>query len=434
MIELYRHQKIALSYLRLNDSLALYMEQGTGKTIPVLLRIKELVSQNKAKNVLIVAPKATMGAWHRDLEKLGQPEELSKITIINYDIVWRRKEYKQNWDIIVLDEAHFIKNHSSKRTKALLQLSLNASYRYILTGTASGNGRFEDLWSQFAFLFPVKGARSVESKHFGSYYKFLDRYCVLNKYYQPYRYLHMDEVQGIVHKYSYRVTKDECLDLPEKLPDEIYEIELKDKKLYKSLAVDKANVELDLVPENPMHLMTLLREICSGFYTNNTKLYEVQCEKISVLDDFLETFDKKLAIFANFKYSIRQIEALLKKRKIKYVTLDGETKDKSIWRKFQEDENIQVIVCQYQTASQGIDLFAADTILYYEPTLSSTLLEQSKDRIYRIGQTKPASYIHFITKGTVERSIYNALCKYMDFNVAIFEEEMQEYQKGYNYQ
>ena len=55
----------------------------------------------------------------------------------------------------------------------------------------------------------------------------------------------------LVHKYSYRVTKDECLDLRKQTSGrEIYEIELKDKN-YKSLAVDKANVELDLVPENP---------------------------------------------------------------------------------------------------------------------------------------------------------------------------------------
>ena len=84
--------------------------------------------------------------------------EINKITIINYDIVWRRKEYDQKWDIIVLDEAHFIKNHSSKRTKYLLKLSLNATYKYILTGTASGNGSLKDLWSQFAFL--VSGERS----------------------------------------------------------------------------------------------------------------------------------------------------------------------------------------------------------------------------------------------------------------------------------
>ena len=85
---------------------------------------------------------------------------------------------------------------------------------------------------------------------------------------------------------------------------------------------------------------------------------------------------------------------------------------------------------QYQSGSAGIDLFASDTIIYYEPTLRSTTLEQSRDRIHRSGQTSKCSYIHLITKGTVEVAIYRALQNYSDFSERLFDEYMYEYSKG----
>ena len=99
---------------------------------------------------------------------------------------------------------------------------------------------------------------------------------------------------------------------------------------------------------------------------------------------------------------------------------------------FQSDESIRVITCQYQSGAQGIDLFAADTIIYYEPTLSSTILEQSRDRIHRMGQTQKCSYIHFITKNSVEENIYKALAKYEDFSERLFEFYIKEYIRSYS--
>ncbi|MCB5007513.1 hypothetical protein LGW19_10010, partial [Streptococcus mutans] len=106
-------------------------------------------------------------------------------------------------------------------------------------------------------------------------------------------------------------------------------------------------------------------------------------------------------------------------------------KDKNIWRKFQSDESIQVIVCQYQSAAAGIDLFASDTIIYYEPTLRSTTLEQSRDRIHRTGQTSKCSYIHLITTGTIEVDIYRALSNFGDFSEKLFTETIEVYEKSY---
>jgi len=422
--------------MRLNDSFALFMEQGCGKTLPTLCRILELGKQGKIKNCLIVAPKATMGAWHRDCELFGEEDKAyleNLISVINYDSVWRKgKGYDRQWDCIVLDESHFIKNRTSKRSSFLLKLSLGAKYRYILTGTPIGNGQLENIWSQYAFLKPTVVRGRIASKIFGTYKQFEDRYCILNQWWKPYRYINVDELQDIINQYCYRVTKAECLDLPEKLPDEVYDIELKEPKLYKELHKHSTIEEMDLLAENPLARMTKLRQICSGFLNDGTEIHELKCEKLKVLEEFLDGWEKKLVIFCEFKYSIKAISSLLNKLKIKHVTLDGEQKDKQIWRKFQSDPKIQIIICQYQSGSAGIDLYSADTIIFYEPTLRSNILEQAKDRIHRIGQTNKCSYIHFISKGTIEVAIYKALKGYNDFSEKLFTEYMQEYTRSYS--
>jgi SNF2 family DNA or RNA helicase len=267
----------------------------------------------------------------------------------------------------------------------------------------------------------------------GSYGEFEDRYCILNMYHKPTSYINVKELQTIINEHSYRVKKVDCLDLPEKLPDEVIYCELKEKALYKKLHNDSAILEYEILAENPLSRMIKLRQLCAGHIKTENELIEVKNEKLDILKELIEGYedDKKLVIFADFKYSIGKIAELLKKLKIKHIVLDGDQKDKTIWRKFQADKSIRVIVCQYQTASAGIDLFSSDTIIYYEPQLRSNTLEQSRDRIHRSGQKNKCSYIHLITKGTIEVDIYRALAGYSDFSEKLFTEYMTNYRRSY---
>lgn len=380
------------------------------KTLPILYHIAYLASVNEITNALIVAPLSTLGAWTRDLEKMPPSKRkwITSLTIINYDKVWRRAEIHQaTWDCIVLDEAHSIKHRTSQRSKAVRKMGLKAKYRYILTGTPMSNGHLEEYWAQFNFLDP---------DIFGPYKRFQDRYCFVNQFYKPYKYRHVDELKTIIAANSYRITKEECLDLPEKLDDEVIELELREKAKYKQM-LDNFIAELEIEAPNPLTRMGKLRQLCSGFIIDeNRQAIELKSDKLKVTQELLEARgDKKTVIFAEFKHSIRTITDHLKKEKISHLVLDGDQKDKNVWRKFQSDDTIQVIVCQYQTANAGIDLYASDTIIFYEPTLSSMINEQAKDRIHRIGQHHPCSYYYLITKGTVERKIYNTLLKGRDF-------------------
>ena len=444
MVKLYRHQEIALSYMRANNYFALFMEQGTGKTLPALCRILDLLRSGSIEEALVVAPKSALGAWERDIELFDDLDRdilSGGITLINYDKVWRggdKSPYWKKYGAIVLDEAHNIKNRSSQRAKFLLKLACMSDYRYLLTGTPIGNGQLENIYSLYCFLDPYLERGRVCSRIFGgSYQKFQDRYCILNMYHKPSSYIHVKELQEIINEHSYRVKKIECQDLPEKLPDEIVKVDLLEKKLYKKLATESAILEYEILAENPLSRLVKLRQLSSGYLTykegREDKLLELKTEKLAVLQEILEGYpdDKKVVIFAEFKYSIARISELLRKMKILFVVLDGDQKDKTIWRKFQNDKRIRVIVCQYQTANAGIDLFVSDTIIYYEMTLRSTILEQSRDRIHRTGQKSKCSYIFLLTKGTVEEHIYKTLSGYSDFSEKLFTQYMEGYRRSY---
>lgn len=444
MVKLYRHQEIALSYMRANNFFALFMEQGTGKTLPALCRILDLLRSGSIEEALVVAPKSALGAWERDIELFDDLDRdilRGGITLINYDKVWRggdKSPYWKKYGAIILDEAHNIKNRSSQRAKFLLKLACMSDYRYLLTGTPIGNGQLENIYSLYTFLDPYLERGRVCSRIFGgSYQKFQDRYCILNMYHKPSSYIHVKELQEIINAHSYRVKKVDCLDLPEKLPDEVVKVDLLEKKLYKKLATESAILEYEILAENPLSRLVKLRQLSSGYLTyregREDKLLDLKTEKLSVLEEILEGYpdDKKVVIFAEFKRSIAKISELLRKMKIRFVVLDGDQKDKTIWRKFQADKGIRVIVCQYKTANAGIDLFASDTIIYYEPTLSSNVLEQSRDRIHRTGQKEKCSYIHLLTRGTVEVDIYRALTGYSDFSEALFTRYMEGYRRSY---
>ncbi len=453
MFKLFRHQEIALSYLRSNNFFALFMDMGVGKTLISLVRILDLAKSGKIETALVVAPKSALGSWERDIElfeELDREILRSVITLVNYDKVWRGEEkspYYKKYGCIILDEAHNIKNRTSQRSKFLLKIATLSDYRYILTGTPISNGQLENIWSLYCFLDPYIERGRVYSRIFkeyleenasgeyrGSYMEFQDRYCILNMYHKPTSYINVKELQKIINEHSYRVKKSECLDLPDKLPDEVINVELKEKALYKRMVVESALLEYEILAENPLVRNIKLRQLCGGFIQNEDELIEVKCEKLEILKELIESFEdeKKLVIFAEFKYSIKKISELLQKMKIRFVTLDGEQKDKTIWRKFQADAKIKVIVCQYQTANAGIDLFASDTIIYYEPTLRSQILEQSRDRIHRTGQVNKCSYIHLITKGTIEVDIYRALAGYSDFSEKLFVEYMNSYRRSYS--
>ena len=419
-ISLKAHQIKAIECMADNDQFALFMEQGTGKTLCTLTHILKLLLSGEIKNCLVVCPKPVIQSWFNDInlfKPFFKKILLKSLTVINYDIAWRRTEIMSgNWDCIVSDESHYIKSHTSKRTKALLKLSEKPQYKYILTGTPIGNSHWEEIWSQYSFL---------DFNIFGKYRAFEKRYCVLNEYFKPFLYRNNAELKEIITRHCYAVKKEDCLDLPDKLPPQKQYLELQEKLKYKQMLKNYIE-DFDLEAKNAISRLVKLRQMCSGHVKDDRcEVHKLKCEKPTILKAFLENWDDKLVIFAEFKQSMRDIEQTVKSLKRKYVVLNGDQKDKGIWQQFQNDPSIQVIICQYKTGNAGINLYTASTIIFYEPTLSSQTFEQACDRIHRIGQKQKCSYILFETEKTIEKKIWEALMQHRDFN----EREIMNYIK-----
>ena len=420
MIKLYDHQNAARIELMKRDSYALFLDQGTGKTLIMLYHMAYLFEHGMIESALVVAPKSAMGAWSRDLEKIPE-ERSSKITnleVVNYDIIHRRDWLVNGqFDMIVLDESHYIKNRGSKRSKALRKMGRKAKYRYILTGTPMTNSKLHEFYAQYDFLNP-----SI----FTNWTTFTKQFVNIGRYYQPESYRNQDVLETIVNTHAMRLTKEECLDLPEKLPDEVITVPLLEKKYYKE-AMDNFIQEFDIMIDNPLVKSLRMRQIASGFLTDDGELVELKSEKLNYMQEIIEgREERQTVIFAHFKHSIAAISKRLDKMKVKHLLLNGDQQDKEIWKLFQKDDSYKVIVVQYQTGGVGIDLFAADAIIYFEPTLSSSINEQSRDRIHRIGQNRAVTYYYLLTKGTIEEKIYKTLKTGRDFSKEILRDYARE--------
>lgn len=438
-VELYGHQRVALALLRLNDGFCLFMEQGTGKTFPVLFRLAELAAAGRVRSALVVAPRAVCESWGDKVAMLdaGRREALDGVlSVTSYDLVWRRPEWRDGtFDAVVLDEAHYVKSPSAKRTKACHAICSRARYRWLLTGTPTSNGQLCNLWAELACVDPVVVRGRVYPRMLGgdSYYRWIGRVAELDQWHKPRRYRDVAALQEVMGEWSYRITKAECLDLPEKLPDELLRVELspRARRAYREMARSSAIEELDTLAGNALTRALRLRTIASGWVeTDAGEVVEYDNPKLPALREFLADREGKLVVFCDFRRSIDAVAGVLESEGWPTVTLDGRQADKGVWRRFQSDPSVRAIVCQYQSGSAGIDLYAADTILFYEPCRSSNLTEQARDRIHRIGQHRPCSYVWLLAKGTIEVAIYAALRNYADFGEALFSKYISEYTRG----
>lgn len=413
-MKLFKHQKKALELITENKQFALFMEAGTGKTLPMLYHITNLLMSRDIEDCIVICPASVKGSWSRDIDKLPPMRKrfAKYITVVSYDLVWRREEFDKAWGCIVLDESHCIANRTSKRSKFLHKLKKNSEYRYILTGTPMHNSHYEDYWSQIDFLI---------SNYLGTYNEFCAHYTAQRVLPGTYvkiivKYRNIEKLLDKVSHIAYYIDKESCLDLPERLPPMIIDCDLKEKLKYKQ-ALKSFIEEYDMNIGNPMSIIIKLRQLCSGFVIDNWgELHEVKCEKIKMLDEILDTLSGKVIIFAEFIHSLGKIHELLDKKKISYVTLDGRQSNKSIWKDFQSNENIRVIVCQYRSANAGIDLYSASDMIFFEPSNSSTVIDQAMARIYRNGQIRNCSYYWLLTKDTVEVDIYDRVTNGIDFN------------------
>lgn len=419
-------------------------EMGCGKTLTTIAVAGALYNLGKIDRVLVVAPTSVCSVWPHDLNQfatfpwearvlLGDkkkrlkalnelenwPFKALRIAVINYESTHREgifealAAYKP--DLIVCDESQRIKNPSAAQSKALYKLGDAAPFRMILSGTPVQNNAV-DLYSQYRFLDPaVYGA---------NFYAFKNRYCIMGGYgqHQIVGYRNMDELVEKEHSVAYRVTKEECLDLPQQTFINRY-VQFTDaeqaiyEQLRKSSFLELETGE-NVTATTILTMYLRLMQLTGGFLTadESTRPKQVNTAKLDALadivDDYVVDAGKKLVIFARFRAEIAAIENLLRLRKIQYGSIYGDVPMEErgkIVKDFQTNPDTKVFVAQIQTAGLGITLHAASTAVFYSYDYNYANYAQALARIHRIGQRLPVTYIHLVVDGSIDEKILAAL-------------------------
>lgn len=447
-MKLFDHQKKGVELLSEHDGFGLFWDMGSGKTLVMLMQISNLALSGEVKNVLWVAPKSALGAVPRDIEMLREnglgyrADAIDKVmTLMNYeklsrtDSKWRKLVDETDWDCVVLDEAHCIAKPTSNRTKYLIGngktagVATKAKYRYAMTGTPVTNSRLEDFYTFMKF---------VEGGAYYSYPAFKKRY--LRTRFLPGTYIELvegytntEELLDDIASFSQSVTKEECLDLPECMPDNIIKIPFKvgknkwngltTKQTYED-AMQNVVIANDEVFDNPLVKTLRMRQIASGHIKSAEGSNRLNCDKCSYAMELIENNPNKTVVFYEFTNSFDVLTEALDKAKIPYMYLNGAQKDKNVWREFQKAtaDECRVMLVQYKSGNAGIDLFTATDTIYYEPCQSSTVLDQSRSRTHRNGVTRACTFTFLLTEDTIEEDMYEALKAHEDFNEQLWVE------------
>jgi SNF2 family DNA or RNA helicase len=337
--------------------------------------------------------------------------------------------------LFAIDESTTIKNPGAKRTKNILKLSKEGKYRRILTGSPVTKSPL-DLYTQCHFLDPYLLDHS-------SYYTFRTRYAIMRTANFSGRsvqlvvgYHNLEELTKKLRVFSYRILKDDCLDLPPKtFMKRTIQLTSEQNKVYqqmKQMALAEMNGKMITTATALTQLMRLHQITCGHFKADDDSIQEIKNNRITELMDVLEEVEGKAVIWAHYRHDIATIvREIEKKYPMSVVTYYGDTstddRQKAI-RKIQDPESkVRFLVGTPQTGGYGITLTGASTMIYYSNGYDLEKRQQSEARIDRIGQEKPMTYIDILAEDTVDERIVKALRKKVNIATQIMGEELKDW-------
>ena len=464
----YRHQLDALEKSWNKETFAYFMEMGTGKTKVLIDNAAMLYDKGKINGILIVAPKGVIGTWYNQelpthlaahivsktvlwqaninqkqqdkLDTLFESGEDLHILIMNVEAfssekgaIFAAKFLNCHKTLMAIDESTTIKNPKAKRTKNIIKLSKLSKYRRILTGSPVTKNPL-DLYSQCEFLDPFL-------LNFASYYSFRNRYAEMKQVNVAGRtiqlvagFKNLGELSDSVKNFSYRVLKEDCLDLPPKIfMKRQIDLTPEQNKLYKQMK-EQALAEMNGKQVTTVNVLTQLMRLhqitCGHFAADDGSIQGIKNNRLSELMDVLEEVERKAIIWAHYQYDIKKIIKEIKKihgpcSVVDYYGLTPQDERQGNIKKFQDDPRCRFLVGTPSTGGYGITLTAANTVIYYSNGYDLEKRLQSEDRAHRIGQHKPVTYIDILAEETVDEKIVKALRKKINIAHEVMGEELK---------
>jgi SNF2 family DNA or RNA helicase len=429
-----------------------------------------LYDKGKINGVLIVAPKGVVGTWYNQELPTHLPQHIENVSVLwQSHITKKQKEslnrlFETGTDLHILvmnvealsttkgvefasrflnshdtlmaiDESTTIKNPKAKRTKNIVTLSMSAKYRRILTGSPVTKNPL-DLFSQCYFLDPF---------HLGheSYYSFRMRYAIMKtanisgrQIQLVHGFKNLGELSDKLKPFSYRVLKEDCLDLP----DKIYmkrQIKLTSEqlKLYDQMrkeALATLNGKKVTTVNALTQLMRLHQITCGHFTADDGTTQRIPNNRIGELMNVLDEIEGKAIIWAHYQWDIKDIIKEIVKvhgpgSVVDYYGLTPQDERDPNRERFQSDPKCRFLVGTPSTGGYGLTLTAANTVIYYSNGYDLEKRLQSEDRAHRIGQKKSVTYVDINAEETVDEKIVKSLRKKINIASEVLGEELKSW-------
>jgi len=476
----FAHQQEIFDKHKDRASFALFWEQGTGKTKPVIDNVAYLYEADEVNGLLIVAPNGVHRNWITDEIPAHMPDRLRSDVRTH---IWQSKRASTNWhakavkDIInhkglavlaigyegfmtkagkkavwaflkkrrclfALDEAHNIKTPGAKRTMSIIAAGKHAPFRRLMTGTPIAQGPF-DIYSQARWVKPSFWA----DRGLFKFHHFKRRYGVWRTaeevmredgydpgFDQLLEYKNIDDLHDLLRWVGSRKTKDEVLDLPPKLYSKRYiTLTTEQQRIYDDLVnTFEAELESGSIVEAPLAIVRLLRlqqVICGYVAAEADEPIEMIPGKNPRLDELLEITEglgHKAIIWGRFRKDIDLIMEALGDKAVRYDGKVDELDRAQAKEDFQKGD-AQFFVANPAAGATGLTLTAARTVIYYSNSFKMVDRLQSEDRAHRIGQEHPVSYIDLVAPDTIDEHIVRALRSKFDIATQITGDRVKEW-------
>jgi SNF2 family DNA or RNA helicase len=464
----YAHQLTALEKSWNKETYAYFMEMGTGKTKVLIDNMSMLYDKGKIDGALIVAPKGVIKTWYEQelpthlpnhIENVtvlwqsnitkGQQEKLESlfeidtalhILVMNVEAFSTEKGMKfaskflnSHKTLMAIDESTTIKTPTAKRTKNIIRLGVSAKYKRIMTGSPVTKNPL-DLYTQCEFLDPYLLDHA-------SYYSFRNRYAVMKSMHVRGRtiqvvhaFQNLAELSEKLQGFSYRVLKEDCLDLPPKnFTKRHIVLTSEQKKVYEQMkkeAIATLNGKVTSTVTVLTQLMRLQQITCGHFTADDGSVQLVDNNRIKELMNVLEETEGKAIIWANYQKDIVTIMDSISKEYgpgsvVDYYGLTPQEERQENIKRFQNNDECRFIVGTPQTGGYGITLTQANTVIYYSNGYDLEKRLQSEDRAHRIGQKKTVTYVDLICEDTVDEKIVKALRGKINIASEVLGEELK---------